>query len=68
MGESQHALIDERVMHHDVSLGEAGKRMQREQAGIAGSCAREPNMPRLEPGEPSHGAAQAVDHAGAPSR
>ena len=34
MGEREHARIDQRVMHHDIGLGETGKRMQREHARI----------------------------------
>ena len=55
-------------MHDDIGLGEAGKRMQREQAGIARARAGKPYMAGLKPGKSGHGAAQAVVHAGYPSR
>ena len=34
-GERQHARIDQRVVHDDVGLASAGKRVERQQAGIA---------------------------------
>ena len=60
--------VDQRVMHHDIGLGETGKRMQREQARIPWACAGKPYMARLKPRKSGHGAAQAVVHAGYPSR
>ena len=47
-GERQHALVDQRVVHDDVGLREAGERIERQQAGIARSGAGQPDMPRLE--------------------
>ena len=68
MGERQHAGIDQRVMHDDIGLGEAGERVEREQARVARPGASKPYMPGLEPGKSRHGVAQAVGHAWYPSR
>ena len=68
VGERQHSRVDQGVVHHDIGLGETGKRMQREQARIAWTCAGKPYMARLKPRKSGHGAAQAVVHTGYPSR
>ena len=68
MGKRQHTRIDQRVVHHDIGLGETGKRMQREQARIPWSCAGKPDMARLKPRKSGKSAAQAVVHTGDPSR
>ena len=46
--ERQHALVDQRVVHDHVGLREAGKRIERQQAGIARPGAGQPDMPGLE--------------------
>ena len=46
--ERQHALVDQRVMNDDIGLGEAGERVERQQTGIAGAGAGQPDMPRLQ--------------------
>ena len=44
----QHALADQRVVHDDVGLGQAGERVERQQAGIAGAGAGQPDMTGLQ--------------------
>ena len=46
-GEGQHAMIDERVVHDDVGLGEARERIERQQPGISRASSGQPDMPRL---------------------
>jgi hypothetical protein len=48
IGQRQHARIDEGVVDDDIGLGETGKRLEREQRGIAGACAGEPHLARFE--------------------
>ncbi len=45
-GQRQHALIDQRVMHDHIGLGEAGERIERQQAGIARPGAGQPDVTR----------------------
>ena len=47
-GERQHACIDQRVVQDDVGLGKTRDRIKRQQAGIARTCADEPDVARLE--------------------
>ncbi len=47
-GQRQDAWIDQRVVHHDVGLRQAGQRIEREQARIARPGAGEPDVARLE--------------------
>jgi hypothetical protein len=68
MSERQHSGVDERVMHDDIGLSEACKRMQCEQAWVAGPCASKPDVTRLKAREPGNNAAQTVAHARHPSR
>ena len=49
-GKRQHPAIDQRVMHHDVGLGEPGEGIEREQARVAGAGAGEPDMAGRENG------------------
>ena len=58
-GERQHPLIDQRVMHDDVGLGEAGERVERQQAGIARPGAGQPDVPGAKTGTPARRAAKA---------
>ena len=66
--ERQHTAINQRVVNDDVGLGEAGERVERQQPGIAGTGAGEPDMPRREHGgigTRGHGGA-AVVHGASP--
>ena len=47
-GQRQDALIDQRVVNHDISLRQTGQRIEREQARIAGPSAGEPDMAGFE--------------------
>jgi hypothetical protein len=47
-GQRQHPLVDQRVMHDHVGLGEAGERVERQEAGIARPGAGQPDGARRE--------------------
>ena len=44
----QNARIDQRVVHDDIGLRQAGERIERQQAGIARAGAGEPHASRRE--------------------
>ncbi len=61
-GKIEHAAVDQRVMDHHVGLGEPRHRMQRQQPGIAGAGAGEPDMAGLKRGQPRERAIEPAGH------
>ncbi len=47
-GQRQDALIDQRVVHHHIGLGEPGERIECEQARIARPRASQPDVTRCK--------------------